>query len=92
MFAKFDKAFAARCLTAAEKAWSAAEANPAVYAGSGAVGGGPYDDRSLSDELYWAAAELFATTKKDVYKAFLQKSPHYKKSCKPLRGTTSRPP
>ena len=79
VFAKFDKAFAARCLTAAEKAWSAAEANPAVYAGSGAVGGGPYDDRSLGDEVYWAAAELFVTTKKDVYKASLQKSPHYKK-------------
>jgi endoglucanase len=76
---KLDKKFAARCLTAAEKAWAAAVANPAVFAGTSAVGGGPYDDKDVSDEFYWAAAELYATTKKDAYKAFLEKSPHYKK-------------
>ncbi len=79
VFEKLDKAFSARCLTAAEKAWAAAVANPAVYAGTSAVGGGPYDDTNVSDEFYWAAAELFITTKRDVYKAFLEKSPHYKK-------------
>ena len=41
---KLDKAFSAKCLAAAEKAWAAAQANPAVYAGTSAVGGGPYDD------------------------------------------------
>ena len=25
-------------------------------------GGGPYGDRGLADEFYWAAAELWATT------------------------------
>jgi endoglucanase len=79
VFEKLDKAFSARCLAAAEKAWAAAAANPAVYAGTSAVGGGPYDDTNLSDEFYWAAAELFITTKKDGYKAFFEKSPHYKK-------------
>ena len=79
IFEKFDKKFAARCLAAAEKAWNAAQANPALYAGSAAIGGGPYDDKSLSDENYWAAAELYITTKKDVYKTFIQKSPHFKK-------------
>jgi endoglucanase len=74
-----DKAFAARCLAAAEKAWAAAEANPAVFASSGAVGGGPYDDRELGDERYWAAAELFVTTGKDTYKKAIAQSPHYKK-------------
>ena len=43
------------------------------------IGGGPYDDKDVSDEFYWAAAELYATTKKDAYKAALEKSPHYKK-------------
>jgi endoglucanase len=76
---KLDKAFSARCLTAAEKAWNAAQANPAIFAGSAAIGGGPYDDKNLSDENYWAAAELYITTKKDVYKTFLMKSPHFKK-------------
>jgi endoglucanase len=76
---KLDKAFSTKCLAAAEKAWAAAQANPAVYAGTSAVGGGPYEDMHVEDELYWAAAELFITTKKDVYKAALQKSPFYKK-------------
>jgi len=76
---KLDKAFAAKCLTAAEKAWAAAEKNPAVFAGTSAVGGGPYNDDHLSDEFYWAAAELYVTTKKDVYKTFIMKSPHWKK-------------
>ncbi|HXT99162.1 MAG TPA: glycoside hydrolase family 9 protein [Polyangia bacterium] len=79
VFEKVDKAFAAKCLAAAEKAWTAAQANPAVYAGTSAVGGGPYDDSNVSDEFYWAAAELYITTKKDAYKAFLEKSPFFKK-------------
>ena len=69
VYAKLDKKFADRCLTAAEKAWAAAAANPAVFAGTSAVGGGPYDDKDVSDEFYWAAAELYTTTKKDAYKA-----------------------
>jgi endoglucanase len=76
---KLDKKFADKCLAAAEKAWAAAVANPAIYAGTAAIGGGPYDDKDVSDEFYWAAAELYTTTKKDVYKAALEKSPHYKK-------------
>jgi endoglucanase len=72
-----DKSFSAKCLAAAERAWKAAEANPAVYAKPGGVGGGPYDDSNVSDEFYWAAAELFLTTKKPVYKDFLAKSPHH---------------
>jgi endoglucanase len=76
---KLDKAFAAKCLAAAEKAWAAAEKNPAVFAGSAAIGGGPYNDDHVSDEFYWAAAELYVTTKKDVYKTFIMKSPHWKK-------------
>ncbi len=76
---KLDRAFSGRCLAAAEKAWAAAQANPAVYGGTSAVGGGPYEDTHLDDELYWAAAELFVTTKKDVYKAALDKSPFFKK-------------
>jgi len=75
---KIDKKFSARCLEAAERAWTAAMAHPAMFAGTAAVGGGPYDDKQVSDEFYWAAAELYVTTKKDVYKAFLLKSPHFK--------------
>jgi endoglucanase len=76
---KPDKKFSAKCLAAAEKAWTAALANPSIIAGTAAIGGGPYDDKELADEFYWAAAELYVTTKKDAYKAAIEKSPHYKK-------------
>jgi endoglucanase len=64
-----DPAFSARCLAAAEKAWQAAKKQPAKYAlPEDTTGGGPYDDADVSDEFYWAAAELFITTGKDAYK------------------------
>src|SRR5262245_62059767 len=66
IFAKLDKKFADRCSKAAEKAWAAAVANPAIYAGTAAIGGGPYDDKDVSDELYWAAAGLYVTRRKDA--------------------------
>lgn len=73
-----DAAFSARCLQAAERAWSAAAANPAMIApGTDGVGGGAYDDGDVSDEFYWAASELFITTNKSVYRDFLAKSPHH---------------
>jgi endoglucanase len=73
-----DNRFSARCLRVAERAWSAAVANPAMYiTAADTVGGGPYEDRDASDEFYWAASELYITTKKDAYKAFLLKSPHH---------------
>ena len=78
IWAKIDKKFAARCLEAAERAWTAAQAHPAVLAGTAAIGGGPYDDKNLGDEFYWAAAELYTTTTKEAYKTFLTRSPHYK--------------
>jgi len=82
-----DKAFAEKCLVAAERAWKAAEANPAIYAKPGGVGGGPYDDDNVTDEFYWAASELFLTTKKPAYKDFLTKSTYYKQV--PANATAS---
>jgi endoglucanase len=74
-----DAKFSSRCLAAAERAWAAAMAHPAMLApASDTIGGGPYEDNDVSDEFYWAAAELFVTTGKDVYKAFVMSSPHYK--------------
>jgi endoglucanase len=43
-----------------------------VYAGNNpGQGGGNYDDKNVSDEFYWASAELFITTGKDVYRDYL---------------------
>ncbi|GAB2581318.1 hypothetical protein GCM10027269_41090 [Kribbella endophytica] len=68
VYAAWDKAFAARCLRVAERAWKAAAAHPAVYAPDGGVGGGAYDDTKVSDEFSWAAAELFVATGKASYR------------------------
>lgn len=58
-----DPAFAARALAAAQKAYSAAKANPARYADpNDGNGSGTYTDSNVTDEFYWAAAELYVTT------------------------------
>lgn len=74
-----DGAFAAKCLKAAETAYAAAKQNPAIYAKKeDTIGGGPYDDVHVDDDFYWAAAELFVTTKKPAYKADLTASKYFK--------------
>ena len=75
---KIDPAFSARCLEAAERAWQAALRNPEVYAAGDFTGSGGYGDSDLSDEFYWAAAELFITTGKPAYRDYLAGSPHFK--------------
>jgi endoglucanase len=75
VFHGFDRAFAQQCLTAARKAWAAAVANPAIYAPGGGVGGGPYDDTNVTDEFYWAAAELYITTGERAFKDAVLASP-----------------
>ncbi|MFC9330047.1 glycoside hydrolase family 9 protein [Kitasatospora sp. NPDC057015] len=69
VYAPYDSAFAARCLDAARRAWTAAKANPNVLApGTDSTGGGAYDDNQVADEFYWAAAELYATTGEAQYR------------------------
>ncbi|WP_295813822.1 glycoside hydrolase family 9 protein [uncultured Deinococcus sp.] len=72
-----DPAYSATCLTAATRAWNAARATPDVYAYDLYVGGGPYNDTTVDDEFYWAAAELYVTTGDAQYLAFLKASPLY---------------
>lgn len=78
LFAPYDPAFAAKSLKAARAAWAAAKANPARYADpSDANGGGPYDDTDVSDEFYWASAELFISTGAKEFREFVLASPHH---------------
>ena len=79
LFASFDADFAGRLLTAARIAWDAAHTYPLLLApaADGSSGGGPYDDTDISDEIYWAAAELYLTTGDDVFAAALASSPHH---------------
>ncbi|KUN38473.1 glycosyl hydrolase family 5 [Streptomyces longwoodensis] len=63
LYRPYDKAFAARALTAARTAWQAALAHPDLLADpNDGTGGGAYDDADVTDEFYWAAAELYLTT------------------------------
>lgn len=63
------------CLNAAVKAWEWAQQNPNLVYDQEAmnkqfdpdVTTGAYGDQDFSDELLWAAAELYVTTKKDSY-------------------------
>ncbi|MGR6330377.1 glycoside hydrolase family 9 protein [Sphingomonas sp. XXL09] len=57
-----DDAFSHQCLAAAGRAYQAALRNPDVYAAQAFTGSGGYGDSDLSDEFYWATAELYATT------------------------------
>ncbi|MFD8972857.1 glycoside hydrolase family 9 protein [Streptomyces sp. NPDC059593] len=69
VFRPYDAAYADRCLSSARRAWTAARANPALYApDSDGTGGGAYGDAQVTDEFYWAAAELYATTGESAYR------------------------
>ena len=66
LWEQYDADFAAELLTAARVAYAAAVATPDLLQpapnADPSPGGGPYDDPDVSDEFYWAAAELFLTT------------------------------
>src|SRR3546814_16851856 len=57
-----DPAFSARCLDAAKRAFTAAEAHPDVYPVADFTGSGGFGDATPADEFYSAAAELFLPT------------------------------
>ncbi len=80
LFAPYDRAFSAKLLRAAKQAYAAAERVPDLYApgADGAEGGGPYNDSTVTDEFYWAAAELYITTGGRWYLSGLRNSPHHK--------------
>jgi endoglucanase len=73
-----DRGFSDRCLSSARRAWAAAIRNPEVYAIADFDGSGAYGDEDLSDEFYWAAAELFVTTGETQYRSAVEASPHYR--------------
>lgn len=74
-----DPAFAKKCLDAATSAWAAAERNPQLFAVGDFTGSGGYGDGDVSDEAFWAAAELYATTGDPRFAAAVDSSPHASK-------------
>jgi endoglucanase len=85
---EIDPAFAERCLAAAELAYAAAERNPNIYFIADFSGSGTYGDGDVSDEFFWAAAELFVTTGKERYGEALRQSPHF---ARPMRREPAWP-
>lgn len=81
-----DNDFARRCLVVAGKAYRAALRNPDVYAAQAFDGSGGYGDGELSDELYWATAELYAATGMPELAESLRKMPLH---AAPLTGEPS---
>ncbi|WP_089254484.1 glycoside hydrolase family 9 protein [Asanoa hainanensis] len=78
VFEPFDRRFAQRNLAVAKTAWAAAKANPAIYADpADGVGGGAYNDDDVTDEFYWAAAELYITTGAREFRDAVLASPHH---------------
>ncbi|BCJ56514.1 endoglucanase [Actinoplanes sp. NBRC 14428] len=76
LYRRFDPAFAKRSLAAARTAFTAAQANPALFAPvTDGTGGGAYNDSVVDDDFYWAAAELYLTTGEKRYADVILASP-----------------
>ncbi|RPF23102.1 glycoside hydrolase family 9 protein [Myceligenerans xiligouense] len=82
LYADHDQAYADELLDAARRAWDAASAHPDIIAPDTNSldpnpGGGPYNDSSVGDEFYWAAAQLFLTTGETEFADAVQSSPYH---------------
>lgn len=79
LWAQWDAAFAARCLSAARVAYAAAQRAPIIYASGDDwdLGGGAYSDSDVTDEFFWAAAEMYITTGESAFLSDLQANPYY---------------
>ncbi|MFI8191724.1 glycoside hydrolase family 9 protein [Streptomyces sp. NPDC085946] len=76
LYKPYDREFAARTLKAARTAWAAALAHPEVYADpDDGIGGGAYPDTDVTDEFYWAAAQLYLTTGEKDFERYVLDSP-----------------
>jgi endoglucanase len=71
VFSKYEKSFpnvANSCLVASKNAWNWAQKNPNVlYIQPKDISTGEYGDNHLEDEKYWAAIELYLSTKNVDY-------------------------
>ncbi|MDD6769630.1 glycoside hydrolase family 9 protein [Inconstantimicrobium porci] len=86
LWEKYDKQFADKCLTASKKAYEAAKKHPNILAPTGGVGGGDYADDKVSDEFYWAACELYATTGDNDYLDDMKTNENYLSMPSNLKG------
>ena len=80
----FDRGFAGRCLEAARRAWKWLEKYPDVlFRNPPGVATGAYGDRNCGDEILWASAELWRTTREEGYHRYFLE--HYGEHLKTIR-------
>jgi len=73
LYNKVNAQWSKKALAAAEKAWTWAVKNDRVpFINPKDVFTGEYADDEFSDDFYWAAAELFITSKNNQYLTFLK--------------------
>ncbi len=91
VYRPFDAAYAARNVAAARKAWDWLAKYPDVLYLHDPPGirTGTYSDKDCGDERLWAAAELWRTTREDVYQRYFLA--HYGEYAKTLAPGV-RPP
>jgi endoglucanase len=84
-----DGAYAGKALESARKAFAWVENNPGVlFSNPNGIGTGAYGDRDCADEILWAAAELWRTTRDSAYQQYFVD--HY--SAQLQRISASSPP
>ena len=85
VFKPFDTVYAAKCLRAARLAFEWLDKHPNVtFRNPASVGTGGYGDGNCGDERLWAAAELWRTTRDEVYnRYFLDHYPDYRNAIGP---------
>jgi endoglucanase len=67
----FDAAYAGKALGSARKAFAWVEKSPGVlFNNPKGIGTGAYGDRDCADEILWAAAELWRTTRDGSYQQY----------------------
>lgn len=88
LFKRYDSSFSDRLLEASRRAYTAAKENPGLYApdADASNGGGAYGDNDVTDEFYWAAAELYVTTHERAFRDALRSSPHHEGNVFSLDG------
>ncbi len=76
---KIDPTFSDRCLKAALRAWAAAVRVSDARAIGDFNGSGGYADDDVSDEFFWAAAELLVTTHQPLFAKVVTGSQHFQR-------------
>ena len=75
VYREYSPSFANQCLKASQNAWNWALKNPNIqYTNPKDISTGEYGDDNFKDEWFWAAAELFVSTKEKDYLKVVQDS------------------